>query len=204
MTTITRTQPQFSIKAPTNLSPRIQWLRDYYFEGVNRAWNNEYTSWTTGTPWDFQYNELTFYIVPETYSFLQTFRSSFKQVAHPVNLDPDFWKWSLPERRAWFNREVMVHSLPKEILPGDLLAGGRFNIQTSTCLTKKETKDRDRLVYGSSGSRAAMLWFHNHGYGNVGATSGHLIPDYGRIIREGWKAVHAELEFDLYGIIRRG
>jgi pyruvate-formate lyase len=194
MTTITETQPHFSIKTPTNLSPRIQWLRDYYFQGVNRAWNNEYTSWTTGTPWDFQYNELTFYIVPETYSFLQTFRSSFKQVAHPVNLDPDFWKWSLPERRAWFNREVMVNYLPKEILPGDLLAGGRFNIQTSTCLTEKETKERDRLVYGPNGSRAAMLWFHNHGYGNVGATSGHLIPDYGRIIRYGWKAVHAELE----------
>ncbi len=26
MTTITRTQPQFSIKVPTNLLPRIQWL----------------------------------------------------------------------------------------------------------------------------------------------------------------------------------
>jgi formate C-acetyltransferase len=179
---------------PTNLSPRIQWLRDYYFQGVNRAWNNEYTSWSTGTPWDFQYNELTFYIVPETYSFLQTFRSSFKQVAHPINLDPNFWKWSLPERRAWFNHEVMVRYLPKEILPGDLLAGGRFNVQTSTCLTEKETKERDSLVYGPKGSRAAMLWFHNHGYGNVGATSGHLIPDYGRIIRYGWKAVYAELE----------
>jgi formate C-acetyltransferase len=194
MTTITHAQPRFSIKLPTNLSPRIQWLRDYFFQGVKRAWNNEYTSWTTGTPWDFQYNELTFYIVPETYTFLQTFRSAFKQVARPVTLHPDFWKWSLPERRAWFNREVMVRYLPKEILPGDLLAGGRFNIQTSTCLTEKETKDRDRLVYGPKGSRAAMLWFHNHGYGNVGATSGHLIPDYGRIIREGWKAVHAELE----------
>src|SRR4030065_1575974 len=107
MTTITHAHPRFSIKFPTNLSPRIQWLRDYYFQGVNRAWNNEYTSWTTGTPWDFQYNELTFYIVPETYTFLQTFRSAFKQVARPVTLHPDFWKWSLPERRAWFNHEVM-------------------------------------------------------------------------------------------------
>jgi len=203
MTTTTCAPPRFSIKTPTNLSPRIQWLRDYYFQGVNRTWNNEYTSWTTGTPWDFQYNELTFYIVPETYTFLQTFRSSFKQMARPVNLHPDFWKWSLPERRAWFNREVMVHYLPREILPGDLLAGGRFNIQTSTCLTEKETKERDSLVYGPNGSRAAMLWFHNHGYGNVGATSGHLIPDYGRIIREGWKAVHAELEFT-YAALSQG
>ncbi len=197
MTSITLDKPRYAIKTPVNISPRIQWLRDYYFQGVERAWNNEYTSWTTGTPWDFQYNELSFYIVPETYAFLQTFRSSFKQVARLVALSPDFWKWSLPERRAWFNKEVMVHYLPREILPGDLLAGARFNIQTSSCLTEKETKERDKQVYGSKGARAAMLWFHNHGYGNAGATSGHLIPDYGRILREGWKAVYAELEATL-------
>ena len=194
MATTALEKPRYAIKTPTNLSARIQWLRDYYFQGVERAWNNEYTSWTTCTPWDFQYNELSFYIVPETYTFLQTFRSSFKQIAHPVELSPNFWKWSLPERRAWFNKEVMVHYLPREILPGDLLAGARFNIQTSACLTEKETKERDKQVYGSKGARAAMLWFHNHGYGNAGATSGHLIPDYGRILREGWMAVHAELE----------
>ena len=194
MTALAVDKPRFAIKTPTNLSPRIRWLRDYYFQGVGRAWNNEYTSWTTGVPWDFQYNELSFYIVPETYAFLQTFRSSFKQVARPVDLHPDFWKWSLPERRAWFNREVMVHYLPVEVLPGDLLAGARFNIMTSACLTKKETQQRDKLVYGPNGTRAAIFWFHNHGYGNVGATSGHLIPDYARILREGWKSVYTELE----------
>jgi len=194
MTAITLEKPRYAIKIPVNISPRIQWLRDYYFQGVERAWNNEYTSWTTGTPWDFQYNELSFYIVPETYAFLQTFRSSFNQAARSVPLYPDFWKWSLPERCAWFNKEVMLRYLPREILPGDLLAGGRFNIQTSSCLTEKETKERDKQVYGPKGSRAAMLWFHNHGYGNAGATSGHLIPDYGRILRAGWKDVHAELE----------
>jgi formate C-acetyltransferase len=194
MATVVCDQPRYAIKTPTNLSSRIQWLREYYFQGVRRLWNNEYTSWTTGTPWDFQYNELTFYIVPETYSFLQTFRSSFKQVARPVQLDRDFWTWSLPERRSWFNREVMVHYLPQEVLPGDLLSGGRFNIMTSACLTEKETSERDSLVYGPNGSRSNMLWFHNHGYGNTGATSGHLIPDYGRIIREGWVAIYVELK----------
>ena len=96
MTTHTEAQPRFEIKSPTNLSPRIQWLRDYYFIGVKRNWNNEYTSWTTDTPWDFQYNELSFYIVPETYGFLQTFRSSFNQTARTVELAPEFWRWSLP------------------------------------------------------------------------------------------------------------
>ncbi len=81
-------KPRYAIKQPKELSRRIQWLRDYYFQGVQRKWNNEFTSWTTGTPWDFQYNELTFYIVPETYFYLQTFRSSFKQTARPVSAGP--------------------------------------------------------------------------------------------------------------------
>jgi pyruvate-formate lyase len=190
----TSDQPRYTIKTPRNLSPRIQWLRDYYFQGTRRAWNNEFTAWTTGTQWDFQFSELTFYIVPETYAFLQTFRSSFRQVARPVTLATNFWKWSLPERRAWFVKEVMVRCLPKELLPGDLIAGGRFNIQPSACLTQRETKERDALVYGPKGCRAAMLWLHNHGYGNAGATSGHLVPGYGVVIERGWKGIYADLQ----------
>ena len=185
--------PQPAVKTPHNLSPRIQWLREYYFSGTRRAWNNEYTAWTTGTPWDFQFNELSFYIVPETYAFLQTFRSSFRQSARPVELDPAFWKWSLPERRAWFVRRVMVDYLPQEILPGDLIAGGRFNILASCCLNEKEARERDALVYGPQGCRAAMLWLHNHGYGNAGATSGHLVPDYAAVIERGWAGIAEEL-----------
>ena len=49
-------------------------------------WNNEYTSWTTGTPWDIIYNELTFYIVPETYTLLNTLGASYLQAARPVSL----------------------------------------------------------------------------------------------------------------------
>ena len=194
MSTMTAEKPKFSIKEPKSLSDRVRWLRDYYFEGVKRKWNNEYTAWTTGTKWDFQYNELAFYIVPETYFYLPTFRSSFKQNAKPVTLHKDFWTWSLPERRAWFVREVMVKYLPKEILPGDLLAGARFNVMTSHCLTEKETREYDQLVKGKGGAREAMLWFHSHGYGNTGATSGHLVPGYAPIIENGWKAVNADLK----------
>jgi pyruvate-formate lyase len=184
----------FTMKQPGNLSPRIKWLRDYYFKGVERKWNNEFTSWTTGTPWDFQFNELTFYIVPETYSFIPTFRSSFSQSATTVPLPAEFWNLSLPERRAWFLWEVMVNQLPKELLPGDLIAGARFNVMTSTCLNESEAREYDRLVKGKKGAREAMLWLHNHGYGNCGATSGHLIPDYKTVIDFGWKNIHAELQ----------
>jgi formate C-acetyltransferase len=131
--------------------------------------------------------------VPETYAFFSTFTGAFKQTAKRVKLHPDFWKWSLPERLAWFVKEVMVNYLPHEILPGDLIAGGRFNLQASTCLTKKEAKQYRKLVYGKNGVRAAILWFHDHGYGNVGATSGHLIPDYRRVIENGWKGIFADI-----------
>lgn len=55
--------PRYAIKQPHNLSPRIQMLRDYYFQGMDRKWNNEFVGFTTGTPWDIQYQEGNFYIV---------------------------------------------------------------------------------------------------------------------------------------------
>jgi formate C-acetyltransferase len=193
MSVSTAEQLPYSIKRPGVLSQRIEWLRDYYFKGVERAWNNEFTAWTTGTPWDVQYDEAIYYIVPETFPFLQTFWSSFHQAARPVKLHENFWRWSLPERKAWFTKEVMVNYVPREILPGDLLAGGRFNIQTSMCLTRKEAKARESVICGKKGVRARMKWFHDHGYGNAGATSGHLIPGHERALKLGWQGIHAEL-----------
>lgn len=183
-----------TLKKPYGLSPRIQKLRDWYFEGADRSWNNEFTAWTTGTPWDLQFNELTYYIVPEVYTLLGAMRSSYRLAARPVALKPGFWDLSLPERRAWFVKEVMTSYLPREILPGDLLAGARFNIQTSLCHTAAEAKAYDALVLGKKGARRAAIDFHNHGYGNAGATSGHLVPGYERLLSLGWKGVKAELE----------
>jgi len=60
----TAVQTKYPIKAPKGLSPRIAWLRDYFFKGVARPWNNEATAWTTGTPWDVQYDEISYYIAP--------------------------------------------------------------------------------------------------------------------------------------------
>lgn len=194
MTTAALPQYDHPLKEPRGLSPRIQWLRDYYFKGTGRPWNNEFISWTTGTPWDVQFNEMTFYIVPETYALLQTLRGSYRQAARTIDLHQDFWTWRQVERRAWFVREVMVSHMPTEILPGDLLAGGRFNIQTSLCLNQTEQKEFDRAVLGKSGARAQMKWFHDHGYGNAGATSGHLIPDHVRALKIGWKGIYADLE----------
>jgi trans-4-hydroxy-L-proline dehydratase len=183
-----------TVKSPSNLSPRIAWLRDYYFKGATRAWNNEFAAFTTGTPWDTVFDEITFFIVPEAYAFLTTFKASFRQAATTVDLPDGFWSWSIPERRSWFIKAVMVDHLPQEVLPGDLIAGARFNLQVSRCWTKAETAARDAKIYGKSGAMARMKWFHDHGYGNAGATSGHLIPGYERVLRLGWKGIHGDIE----------
>jgi pyruvate-formate lyase len=194
MATTVQSPPAPPLKPPRRLSPRIQWLRDYYFQGADRKWNNQFLAWSTGTPWDVQFNEMTFYIVPETYALLQTLRGSFRQAARNVELAPEFWSWSIAERRAWFVRQVMVHHVPQEILPGDLLAGARFNLQTSLCLNEAEQQAFDAALLGKDGARARMKWFHDHGYGNCGATSGHLVPDHALALRLGWRGIHADLQ----------
>jgi len=182
------------------LSPRLARLREFYFQGVERSWNNEFTAWTTGGDGDEIYDEHSFHIVPETYPFLQPFRSSYRQAARPVDLPADFWRRSLPERRAEFLRRVMVEHLPVEILPGDLLAGARFNVQTSLCLDRRQARRwRRRLLR----ARRAVAWFHRHGYGNAGATSGHIIPDYPRLLAEGLQGIHADVERRYRGLSPR-
>lgn len=180
-------------KEPKNLSPRIQWLRDYYFKGINRAWNNKFISFTTGTDWDELYEELSFYIVPETYAFFDPLRLGYRQNAYPVQLPDGFWNLSIVERRAWFVRECMVNKMPQEILPGDLIAGGRFSLMASRCWTRKEAAARSKLLHGKKGLRAQVFEYHDRGYGNLGPTSGHLIPDYARIVRDGFSSVEQHL-----------
>ncbi|MFX1428528.1 MAG: hypothetical protein ACFFCY_00005, partial [Promethearchaeota archaeon] len=62
-------EPKFSIAKPHDLSPRSQWLRAYYFKGIEREWNNQYMPFTTGTEWDLVFEEANMYIVPEAYLF---------------------------------------------------------------------------------------------------------------------------------------
>lgn len=182
------------MKTPGKLSPRVKYLRDYYFQGVKRDWNNEYRCFSTGTDWDILYDETPYYIVPETYSFHKAFTASVREAAKDVPVDKSFWKKPLVVRKAMFLDKVMTEHIPCEILPYDLLAGANFNVFTSMCLNKKEQKRRDRALNGKNGAAAAMKWFHDHGYGNSGATSGHLVSDYARVLREGFSGIYNELE----------
>lgn len=188
-------QDQRGVKMPYNLSPRVQWLRDYYYRGADRNWNNEFTAFTTGTTWDEMYDEQTYYIVPEIYTFFTTFNKSFVQAAYKIPMEQEFWRLSLPERRAEFIKKAMVEYMPQELLPGDLICGGRFNLMASRCWTKAEAKrHRDLLWAKKGGLKADVFEFHERGFGNCGATSGHLIPNYPKILERGFKGLRDELK----------
>ena len=106
-------------------------------------------------------------------------------MARKVELHPDFWSWSLPERRAWFVKEVMVHYLPRELLPGDLIAGGRFNIMSSCCLNEEEAKEYERMLLGKDGARPACC-------GSTITALATPAPPAGtwcRITRPSWRSV---------------
>ncbi len=188
------------VKEPYHLSERIRWLRDYYFQGVGRKWNNEFIPFTTGTDWDELYDEITFYVVPETYTFYNQFVTSTKQAGHRIAVPDGFFSWSIAERRAWFIREAMVHHVPQEVLPGDLLAGGRFNLLASRCWSREEAKARNEKVMGKNGTRARIKEYHDRGFGNCGATSAHIIPDYAQVLSGGFKSIYAHLD-ELYNAL---
>ncbi|MEA5049504.1 MAG: pyruvate formate lyase family protein [Eubacteriales bacterium] len=188
---------QTGIKEPFNLSKRIEWLRNYYFQGDKRSWNNEFSAFTTGTQWDEVFDETSFLIVPEVYTFFPTFRKSFAVAARKIDPPKGFYSLSIAERRAWFMKEAIVNRVPQEILPGDLIAGGRFNVMASRCWSKAEAAARNKAMFQKEGVRNATFAFQDRGYGNCGATSGHLIPDYPRVLKEGFRGIQADLESKL-------
>ena len=179
-----------TIKEPYNLSDRIKWLYDYYFKGNERNWNNEFLAFSSGAKNDCLFEEMNFYIVPEVYTFFNPFNKTFAQNAVILDLPDDFYDRSLPERKAYFTRKAITEGVPREILPGDLLAGARFNVVCSKCWKPGEAKKRHRMVSGKKGLRQRLFEFKDKGLGNCGPTSGHLIPDYPRILRIGFSGLH--------------
>ena len=186
-------KPKFPIAEPHDLSPRSKWLRDYYFRGLEREWNNQYMSYTTGTDWDIVFHEGDWYINPEVYYYIQVlgkndkgvFASSFRSMAISVELPDNFWELSLPERRVTFLEKVMLDYIPQEIISeNDLIAGGRFNTQLSRCFNKEEAKEYWKK---NIRNREAVFKYHKSGFGNLGAVPGHIIPDYETVVKKGFK-----------------
>jgi formate C-acetyltransferase len=174
------------------LSPRVRRLREEYFSPEKRPYfRNEVMPFTTGTPWDEVFSPINWGVVPEMYPFMEAYRESLKVLARRVDLPDGFWEKSLVLRRALFFREVCRRYLPVRILEGELVVGGHFNTALSKCHNRKEAR---------AWRRAVRKWWRKAqeinqlGLGNAGAIPGHIIPDYPRVLREGFSGIYRDLQ----------
>ena len=174
--------------APT-LLPRVKKLRDEYWNFYERRFTNQVRAYATGTAWDYVYPIWSWTNVPEVALFQRGFRSYLGAVATRVELPPDFWSEPLVVRQASFFREVVRRYLPVEILDGELIVGGQFSTALSRCLKQDEQRARDKEE-----ERFLKEWhaLNDTGVGNCGAVPGHLVPDYPKVLRIGWKGMQNE------------
>lgn len=176
------------------LSPRVKKLRDEYWNFYERKFTNQVRAYTTDTSWDCVYSIWSWTNVPEVALFQQGFRSYLGATATRVNLAEGFWNQPLVVRQALFFREVVRNYLPAHILDGELIVGSNFCTALSRCLTRDEQGARDRAE-----KRFLKEWhtLNDVGVGNCGAVPGHLVPDYPKALRIGWKGIQAEAQYAL-------
>jgi pyruvate formate-lyase/glycerol dehydratase family glycyl radical enzyme len=182
--------------ANENLSPRIRRLRDQFFSFYERDYTNQVRAYTTGTPWDCVYSIWNWTNVPEMVMFFQGARSYLRASAKPVELPNEFWDQPLVVRQATFFREVLGHYLPVQILDGELIVGSHFSTALSRCLKQNEAKARDqeeRVFFKE------LQLINSLGVGNCGAVPGHLVPNYPKVLRIGWKGIQDEARAILTG-----
>jgi formate C-acetyltransferase len=167
-------------------------LREEYYCIADRPYfRNEVMPFTSGEDWDAVWSPVNWGIIPELVPFMGAFSESLRVMAREVELPRGFWDGSLVMRRALFFRQICGSYLPVQILEGELIVGGQFNTALSRCHNRKENKRwaKDIDKWWKKGTEINEL-----GIGNAGAVPGHLIPDYPRILRDGFTGIYAELE----------
>ncbi len=177
------------------LTPRIKKLRDEFWNFKGRDYfRNEVMPFTDGTPWDVVFPYHRFAVVPEVYPFVPCFSDSLLACAKKVDVKNGFFKMSLPKRRATFINKVAESYLPVNILDGELIVGGQFNSAMSGSLTKEEFKKWKKLHdrWWKRAKRANDL-----GVGNSGITPGHLIPNYVKVLKKGFRGLTEEYKAEI-------
>jgi pyruvate formate-lyase/glycerol dehydratase family glycyl radical enzyme len=174
-------------QASDSLSERVRRLREEYFSFWNRDVRNEVRPYSTGKAWDEVWSPHNWGVAPEIYPFMACFRDSLKACAEKVELPEGFWKEPLVVRRALFFKEVVNSYLPVAILEGELIVGSHFNTALSKNLRKDESKEWNKKV-DKWIQMARRL--DEHGVGNCGAVPGHLIPNYPKVLREGFRGIN--------------
>lgn len=172
-------------------SPRIRKLREEYFSFYDRDYyRNEVVSFSTGQDWDEVFSPHNWTVVPEIYPFLPSYRDTLKAAAVTVDVPPDFYRYSIAERRAIFFNLVLEKHLDVRILDGELIVGSHFNTALSKNLTRRETKRWRREV---DAWLKTALRLHEDGIGNAGAIPGHLIPNYKKVLQHGFRGIYGQI-----------
>jgi pyruvate formate-lyase/glycerol dehydratase family glycyl radical enzyme len=174
---------------PKALSPRIAQLRQRYFSFYDREYTNEVRAYTTDTAWDTVYSIWNWTNIPEMVMFFHGARSYLRAAAKPVELPAGFWNEPLVVRQALFFQKVLAHYLPVQILEGELIVGSHFSTALSRCLRQDEARARDREEQAFFKELQAL---NGIGVGNCAAVPGHLVPDYPKALRVGWKGIQDE------------
>ena len=174
-----------------SLSPRVQRLRDQYWDFYQRDYTNEVRAYSTGTSWDQVYAPWNWTNVSEMMIFFEGAKNYLLAAATPVSLPPSFWDLSLVVRRAVFFKRVVEEYLPVQILDGELVVGSHFSTALSRSLSRSEARQFAKM---EKRFMADVQRLDRLGVGNCGAVPGHLIPDYSRVIRQGWRAIKAEAD----------
>jgi pyruvate formate-lyase/glycerol dehydratase family glycyl radical enzyme len=175
----------------STLSPRVQRLRDQYWAFYERDYTNEVRAYSTGTPWDQVYAPWNWTNVPEMMMFFEGAKTYLLASASIVSLPPGFWDLPLAMRRAIFFKRVVEEYLPVQILDGELVFGSHFSTALSRSLTRSEAR---RFAKMEKQFLNEVRRLDRLGVGNCGAVPGHLIPNYPRVLHQGWKAIKAEAD----------
>ena len=181
-----------SVWSPSDtLSPRVRRLRDQYWDFYQRDYTNEVRAFGSGTPWDQVYAPWNWTNVPEMMMFFEGAKTYLLADALQVSLPPGFWDEPLAVRRAIFFKRVVEEYLPVQILEGELVAGSHFSTALSRTLTRTEARQFAKMEkrFLKEVKRLDRL-----GVGNCGAVPGHLIPNYPRVLQQGWQAISAQAD----------
>jgi len=166
-------------------------LRDQFWDFYNRDYTNEVRGFTSGTPWDQVYAPWNWTNAPEMMMFFEGAKAYLLADATRVELPPGFWDQPLVVRRAIFFKRVLEEYLPVQILEGELVVGSHFSTALSRTLTRSEARQFARM---EKSFLKDVQRLNRLGVGNCGAVPGHLIPDYPRILRLGFRAIQAEAD----------
>lgn len=181
--------------ASETLPPRVKKLRDEYFSFYEREhFRNQVMPFTSGKSWDAVWSAHNWGVAPELMPFYAAVEDCLAACAREVKMPASFWRLPLPVRRAEFFKTVIARHLPVQILDGELIVGAQFNTALSKTLTREEARKHARL---ENKWIKMVRQLNDWGIGNCGATPGHLICNYPRILETGFKGAADEIREEL-------